>query len=562
MYQVATVLGIVVAYFVDFALAGAEAWRVMLALSAVPSLLVVALLVRLPDTARWYLMKGRSEEARAALRVTDPEADIDGELDEIEQDLEAQSGGSLREMLRKPYLRATLFVLGLGFLIQITGINAVVFYSPLIFKEMGFAGNAALLLLPALVQVGSLVATVVSLSIVDRLGRRPTLLTVPHAAAASGAAVVDAASCVIALDLGGTALKAGLVDPAGTTMLARHRPARREHGPDAVVAGLLDAVDEMRAAATRAGLVPAAVGLVVPEPAAHLPAPPGPAPCRARRPGRPARRGAHGVGASTGANRLVTVLANARVVTPSRVLGPGWPRIEDGRIAALGAGDPPPAAPLDLGGAWVLPGFVDIHVHGGGAAYTSGGPDEARAAAAFHRAHGTTTTLSSLVTAGVEDLERPVRALAPLVGERVLAGLHLEGPYVSPSHAGAALGAGGEDLLVLVEEQAARRAGRHAGLYHFALLMPSRDELARALQRLAVTRTLADHPRVAGSASGLLGVLQFAVGAATAPLVGVAGTGTALPMEAMTAALGSGGLLAATALAARPAATPLSPVPA
>ena len=80
-------------------------------------------------------------------------------------------------MLRAPYLRATLFVVGLGFLIQITGINAVVFYSPMIFKEMGFTGNASLLLLPALVQVGSLVATLVSLSIVDRLGRRPTLLT-------------------------------------------------------------------------------------------------------------------------------------------------------------------------------------------------------------------------------------------------------------------------------------------------------------------------------------------------------------------------------------------------
>ena len=67
-------------------------------------------------------------------------------------------------------------MLGLGFLIQITGINAVVFYSPLIFKDMGFSGNAALLLLPAIVQVGSLVATVVSLALVDRLGRRPTLL--------------------------------------------------------------------------------------------------------------------------------------------------------------------------------------------------------------------------------------------------------------------------------------------------------------------------------------------------------------------------------------------------
>ena len=176
MYQVATVSGIVIAYFVDYALAGSGAWRIMLALSAVPSLLVLALLFRLPDTPRWYVMKGRRREAREALAQTDPDADIDRELDEIEADLHAERGGSIAEMLRPPYARATLFVLGLGFLIQITGINAVVFYSPLIFKQMGFSGNAALLLLPALVQVGSLIATIVSLSIVDRLGRRPTLL--------------------------------------------------------------------------------------------------------------------------------------------------------------------------------------------------------------------------------------------------------------------------------------------------------------------------------------------------------------------------------------------------
>jgi SP family arabinose:H+ symporter-like MFS transporter len=177
MYQVATVSGIVIAYFVDFALAGASAWRVMLGLSAVPSLLVLGVLVRLPDTPRWYLMNGRREEAAATLAETDPGADIEQELAEIEQDLRAERGGAVGEMLRPPYLRATLFVLGLGFLIQITGINAVTFYSPLIFKEMGFSGNAALLLLPAFVQLGSLVATIVSLAVVDRLGRRPTLLT-------------------------------------------------------------------------------------------------------------------------------------------------------------------------------------------------------------------------------------------------------------------------------------------------------------------------------------------------------------------------------------------------
>lgn len=177
MYQVATVTGIVVAYFVDYALSGASAWRIMLALSAVPSILVVLMIRRLPDTPRWYVMKGRHDEARQTLCVTDPDVDPDAELAAIDADLRQERGGSLAEMLRKPYLRATLFVLTLGFLIQITGINAVVFYSPLIFEQMGFHGNASLLLLPAIVQLFALVATVVSLTIVDRLGRRPTLLT-------------------------------------------------------------------------------------------------------------------------------------------------------------------------------------------------------------------------------------------------------------------------------------------------------------------------------------------------------------------------------------------------
>jgi MFS family permease len=80
-------------------------------------------------------------------------------------------------MFSKPYLRAALFVIGLGFFVQITGINAIVYYSPMIFKAMGFEGNFALLGLPALVQVAGLAAVLVSLVLVDRMGRRPILLT-------------------------------------------------------------------------------------------------------------------------------------------------------------------------------------------------------------------------------------------------------------------------------------------------------------------------------------------------------------------------------------------------
>jgi DHA1 family bicyclomycin/chloramphenicol resistance-like MFS transporter len=75
----------------------------------------------------------------------------------------------------------------------------------------------------------------------------------------------------------------------------------------------------------------------------------------------------------------------------------------------------------------------------------------------------------------------------------------------------------------------------------------------------ATALALADHPRVAGSASGLLGVLQFIVGAAAAPLVGVAGTATALPMALTIAVLGVGGVVSATVLASRPARMPARP---
>lgn len=175
-YQVATVTGIMLAYFIDFGLSGSGQWRLMLALSAIPSALVFLLFLRLPDTARWYLMRGRREQARATLARTDPRADLDHEIAEIQRSLISQRG-SAREMIRRPYASATLFVVTLGFLVQITGINAITYYSPLIFQQMGFTGNFSLLVLPGIIEAASLAATIVSVLIIDRIGRRVTLLT-------------------------------------------------------------------------------------------------------------------------------------------------------------------------------------------------------------------------------------------------------------------------------------------------------------------------------------------------------------------------------------------------
>lgn len=133
----------------------------------------------------------------------------------------------------------------------------------------------------------------------------------------------------------------------------------------------------------------------------------------------------------------MTVLTGARVVTAERVIYDGWVRIEGDRIVAVEAGAVQGPS-TDLGGAWLLPGFVDIHVHGGaGASYPSGDPDEARRAAEFHLAHGTTTALASLVSAAPGDLLKAVHGLAGLAEEGVIAGLHLEGPYLATARCGA-----------------------------------------------------------------------------------------------------------------------------
>jgi N-acetylglucosamine-6-phosphate deacetylase len=137
------------------------------------------------------------------------------------------------------------------------------------------------------------------------------------------------------------------------------------------------------------------------------------------------------------------LLSGGRVVTPHGVLSPGWIRVTGDRIDAVGPGDGagqgvPGAAVVNLRGRWVLPGFVDMHAHGGGGtSFTEGTSDDARRAAEFHRGHGSTTMLASLVTAPVTELQARAAMLAGLAGQDIIAGIHLEGPFLSPARRGA-----------------------------------------------------------------------------------------------------------------------------
>lgn len=131
-----------------------------------------------------------------------------------------------------------------------------------------------------------------------------------------------------------------------------------------------------------------------------------------------------------------TVLAGARVVLPGGTVDGGRVVVEDGKIAeAAPAGD---AATLDLTGHWVVPGFVDMHNHGGGgASFTSGSADDVLQGIATHREHGTTTVVASTVTGEMDFLAQRAGFLSELVEQGDLAGIHFEGPFISPCRKGA-----------------------------------------------------------------------------------------------------------------------------
>ncbi len=176
--QLAIVIGILLVYFVNWFIQSLgspqwyldTAWRLMFASEAVPALLFLALLAFVPDTPRWFVMRGRNEEALAQLtRINGPEG-ARTILADIERSLHVRS-----EKLLAFGMPVLLIGILLSVFQQLVGINAVLYYAPLMFKNLGASTDSAFLQ-TVVVGAANVLFTFVAIATVDRLGRKPLLV--------------------------------------------------------------------------------------------------------------------------------------------------------------------------------------------------------------------------------------------------------------------------------------------------------------------------------------------------------------------------------------------------
>jgi len=174
--QLAITIGILASYLVDYMFSQSGQWQWMIGFGAVPGVILGIGMLIMPESPRWFALKGQDQDARAVLMRIRDSTDVDGELKEIKDTLAEEQGG-WRELLTQSLWRLILIGVGLAVFQQFTGINTVIYYAPTIFNLAGFESNSASILATAGVGLVNVVMTIVGLLLLDRLGRRPLLLT-------------------------------------------------------------------------------------------------------------------------------------------------------------------------------------------------------------------------------------------------------------------------------------------------------------------------------------------------------------------------------------------------
>jgi sugar porter (SP) family MFS transporter len=176
LQQFMITVGIMVSYLVSYAFSGSGSWRWMLGVGMIPAAILFVGMLPLPESPRWLLAKDRRQDALGVLRrIRHEEHNPEAELSEIEAVHKMQAGVSYQDLFR-PSVRPALIVgVGIAFINQMVGVNAVIYYAPTILKEAGFSSSAAI---SATTGVGilNMLVTLCALLLIDRAGRRPLLL--------------------------------------------------------------------------------------------------------------------------------------------------------------------------------------------------------------------------------------------------------------------------------------------------------------------------------------------------------------------------------------------------
>jgi SP family xylose:H+ symportor-like MFS transporter len=155
----------------------ATGWRVMLGVEAVPAAVYFLLLFGVPRSPRWLIARGREDEARAVLeRVgTDQNETVDEEINEIRASLHSEREALREPFFQKKYMRPILLAFAIAAFNQLSGINAILYYAPTIFKSAGFGESAGLLNSVGL-GLMNLIFTMIGLALIDHFGRRKLML--------------------------------------------------------------------------------------------------------------------------------------------------------------------------------------------------------------------------------------------------------------------------------------------------------------------------------------------------------------------------------------------------
>ncbi len=175
LYQFALTLGIALADFVGYWLAAQQAWRLMFGLALVPTLFFLLVILTVPESPRWLFAHGSPQDAEAVLRSYTDNAGAQQFLADIEAGLKTPMEQSW-SALWSPAVRGPLLIaVGLTVLQQVTGINTIIYYGPRIFELAGSASHASAIFATLLVAVVNVLATIVGIALVDRIGRKPLL---------------------------------------------------------------------------------------------------------------------------------------------------------------------------------------------------------------------------------------------------------------------------------------------------------------------------------------------------------------------------------------------------